>query len=167
MKIRHAFCALAIASAAIPAVADIKYTFAGLNNENGFGTNAIGFTLIVPSFLRANGYETFAPAQLASCTDSLSACTSVQFLDVNNGRAPETILFQSPLSYSFGDGRFMNFSTLGTYTTNGGSSLIYGQGTLTVSEVSSIPEPGAFALVLAGVAAIGIAAHRRQRALNA
>lgn len=165
MKIRKTLFAIAIASMAIPAVASIQYTFAGLNNENGLGTNAIGFTLVVPSFLLVN--EDFSPLKLASCTDALSACADVQFFDVNNGRAPESILFQGQLVYSFGNGSVMNFSTLGTFTTNGGSSLHYGQGVLTVSEVSSVPEPSALAMLIAGIVAVGVSAHRRQRAHSA
>jgi PEP-CTERM motif len=163
MFVRASLAAMAIGMTG-SASAAITYKFNATSSFDGaFGS----FELTTASFL--TGVNSFAPSSLTNCTVTFSPGSTVcgdQRLDTTFYDIPpfyETVAFVtadlSETYYYFDAG---SFGTVGTH-----SSQIFGSNqfaTLLVSDsnvVAGVPEPAAWALMIAGFGLVGSAMRRR------
>lgn len=156
---------LAVLSSAADAA--VRYDFTALTAYEFDGETVSGsFSLVVPDFISAD--SDFAASALESCAVSMTPSVPVtcgnQVFSLSQDPTHATVEFGS-LSTAIGDLHTYYyfdqgaFGAVGTY-----SSELLGdaqEGTLTVSEVSSVPEPANLAMLLAG--GLGLVAFGRRR----
>ncbi|WP_250890697.1 PEPxxWA-CTERM sorting domain-containing protein [Sphingobium nicotianae] len=155
-----------------PASAAVRYTFTAFSGpeKNGEQINGGGFSLTVPSFL--TGDPSFPAASLTNCSISTTmqptggSCYNQDFYSNPRrdylGFGTDTTL--NPLSwtyYNFASGAFTAPGTYASLPTPG-----YGTGQILVELVADIdtpavPEPAAWAMMLAGLGLVGGAMRRR------
>ena len=138
--------------------AAIVYQFVGTGSDSDKS-----FRYIAPTFITSN--LTVSAGVLASCTaPATTTCKSEDFyVDTSplnlNGDIADAIVFQA----TNGNGwafYFVNgaLTTLGTYA----SLALAFEGSLIVSESSTVPEPATLVLLLAGMGGIAVAGARRR-----
>lgn len=166
------FAALAVGMMSTAANAAIKYEFTAFSTASSLGFNSVSglFTYTAPDFIASD--TTVPPADLSSCSASDSVlgalgCGDQNFLvDFVPGHAIVEFGVTGPSDTGF----FFYFdpsafSTIGTYSTNGGAA---GQdGRLVVSDASSVPEMPTWGLLALGFSGLAVAMSLRPRAIPA
>ena len=172
MKLQRILAATAVATtlatSAASARASVEYDFTALSSFPNDTTGEFftgSFSVTVPDFLTSD--TTFTVGSLTSCSvvSSLgpATCLDQSFL-FNFTPGQQTVEFGASSATTSGIGIFYyfdpgSFGAVGTYGTT-----VFGtdqQGTLVVKSTSSVPEPGSWLLMAAGVAAL---AGRRRAA---
>jgi hypothetical protein len=151
MTILAGAAALAGLMAAGSANAAVTYIFQG---ESFSG--AAGFQLTVPTYI--SGTRSFAAGALDSCTPAPGFICNTVFL-ASTGALNDTV------SMNFTSTAFNWFFPGGSEGHDGVYQTTFGAGagTLTVRSTTAVPEPSAWALMIAGFGLAGAALRRRPK----
>ncbi len=158
-----ALLALALAAAS-PAAASVTYDF---ESYLPYSTTVVtSFSVTVNDFLTAD-HSAFTPGELDSCSSTAGACGNQYF----DRQAPGNDIFHTghdtviSEAGQFGVFHFLEYGAFTTVGTHFASNPDIGvTGKLVVSQsVDPVPEPGEWAMMAAGLGAVGLTARRRRR----
>ncbi|MBP6765186.1 MAG: PEP-CTERM sorting domain-containing protein [Rubrivivax sp.] len=156
---RHSALAAALAVLSLSCAAQVTYTFTGSTDISPTEIIDLAFVLTVPDYITSD--INFDLAELTSCTTSQGSCMGAHFyVDAKAAGFTDlpglqTVVFRSSFFGSYHYFEAPAFTTPGTYEDYFG----FNPATLTVS---AVPEPGVWALMLAGLGAGAFSLRRRQ-----
>jgi hypothetical protein len=160
---RYLFAVAAICSAsfAVPASAQVTYSFSGFSDVIG---GPQSFTLTLNDYLTA---DRFVPASAFTSCVSATPCQGFQFNLVdpfNNFTDYSLIDFKDDSSGTFYYFKTPDFAANGTYTNE---EVGFNLATLTVSgSANAVPEPAAWGMMIGGFGLAGMAMRRRRASLR-
>jgi hypothetical protein len=159
-----AICMLTIGLMATSARADVTYTFSGMNDSIGTGSEPIGFQFSSSTFITS--LTSLTQSQLSSCTNCLNSPSPDVILAPNVPTLGDLLQFNDSNNVSsvfeFAAG---SFGAVGTYQ-SGEDFNPTGTLTVAVSQVA-VPEPGSVALTLVGGMMLALFAFLRRKPLAA